>query len=113
MVMAKAILDIDSFFPIIFLMTFQASDVDRLAKLARLALTDEEKTRFAKELSSILEYVSQIQKVDTSGVTDYETVVPLPPAWREDVVEPSLPVEDALANAPDRKDNFFKVPRVI
>ncbi len=94
-------------------MTFQASDVDRLAKLARLELSEEEKIRFAKELSSILEYVSQIQKVDTSGVTEYETVVPLPPAWREDEVQPSLPIEDALSNAPDRKDNFFKVPRVI
>ncbi|HLG94620.1 MAG TPA: Asp-tRNA(Asn)/Glu-tRNA(Gln) amidotransferase subunit GatC [candidate division Zixibacteria bacterium] len=94
-------------------MVFQPSDVDRLAKLARLALTEEEKARFAKELSSILEYVSQIQKVDTSSITEYETVVPLPPAWREDVVESSLPVEEALANAPDRKDNFFKVPRVI
>ena len=94
-------------------MNFQPSDVDRYAKLARLALTEEEKARFATELSSILEYVSQIQKVDTSGVTEYETVVPLSPAWREDVVEPSLPVEEALVNAPDRKDNFFKVPRVI
>lgn len=93
--------------------TFQPSDVERLAKLARLELSDEEKARFARELSSILEYVSQIQKVDTSGVTEYETVVPLPPAWREDEVQPSLPVEEALANAPDRKDNFFKVPRVI
>ena len=94
-------------------MNFQPSDVDRYAKLARLALTEEEKARFAKELSSILEYMSQIQKVDTSDITEYETVVSLPPAWREDVVEPSLPVEEALANAPDRKDNFFKVPRVI
>ncbi|MCI0331550.1 MAG: Asp-tRNA(Asn)/Glu-tRNA(Gln) amidotransferase subunit GatC [candidate division Zixibacteria bacterium] len=94
-------------------MTFQPSDVERYAKLARLALSEEEKARFARELSSVLEYVGQIQKVDTSGITEYETVVPLPPAWREDVVEPSLSVEEALANAPDRKDNFFKVPRVL
>ena len=94
-------------------MNFQTSDVERLAKLARLELTDEEKARFAKELSSILDYMSQIQKVDTSGITEYETVVLLPAAWREDEVQPSLPVEEALANAPDRKDNFFKVPRVI
>jgi aspartyl-tRNA(Asn)/glutamyl-tRNA(Gln) amidotransferase subunit C len=92
---------------------FQPADVERLAKLARLELTEDEKSRFARELSSILEYVSQIQKVDTSGVTEYETVVSLPPAWREDEVQPSLPVEEALANAPGRKDNFFKVPRVI
>jgi len=94
-------------------MAITIQDVEHIAKLARLKLTEEEKQRFQKELGKIIEYFDQLKKLSTEGVPPTTHVVALENVLREDVIKPSLPVEEALANAPDRKGNYFRVPKVV
>ncbi|MCD5397907.1 Asp-tRNA(Asn)/Glu-tRNA(Gln) amidotransferase subunit GatC [candidate division NPL-UPA2 bacterium] len=94
-------------------MKISKKEVEHVAKLARLRLTDEEKNKFGKQLSRILEYVEKLNELDTEKVEPTSHVVSLPNVLREDEVKPSLPVEDVLSNAPDKKGNYFKVPRII
>lgn len=94
-------------------MAITIQDVEHIAKLARLKLTEEEKLRFQKELGKIIEYFDQLKKLNTDGVPPTTHVVPLENVLREDKVTPSLPVEEALADAPDRKGNYFRVPKVV
>lgn len=94
-------------------MPITIEDVEYIAKLARLALTEEEKIRFQKELEKILDYIDQLKKVDTTGVPPMTHAVPMSNVLRKDEVKPSLSVEEALANAPERYGNFFKVPKVV
>ena len=91
------------------------ADVERVAALAQLELTDEEKHLFTRQLADILAYAEQVQAIDTSGVPATAHVHAAQRGEREDVPRPSLPVEDALANAPDadREAGLFRVPRVI
>ena len=91
------------------------ADVERVAALAHLELTDEEKELFTKQLADILGYAEQVQAIDTSGVPATAHVHAAQRREREDVPRPSLAVEDALANAPDadREAGLFRVPRVI
>mgnify|MGYP001600012120 CR=1 FL=1 len=91
------------------------ADVERVAALAQLELTDEEKQLFTRQLADILAYAEQVQAIDTSGVPATAHVHAAQRREREDVPRPSLPVEDALANAPDadREAGLFRVPRVI
>lgn len=95
--------------------TFTSQDVDRIAALAQLALSDEEKELFRKQLADILAYAEQVQAVDTSGVPATAHVHAALAHERDDVPRPSLSAADALANAPDadRDAGFFRVPRVI
>jgi len=94
---------------------FTKSDVDRLAELARLALTDEEKTLFAGQLDRILQYARQICALDTSGVEAMSHVLEQQAVDRPDEVRLSLTEGQALANAPEPAldQGLFKVPRVI
>jgi aspartyl-tRNA(Asn)/glutamyl-tRNA(Gln) amidotransferase subunit C len=91
------------------------ADVERIAALAHLELTDEEKALFTRQLADILAYAQQLQAVDTSGVPATAHVDAAHGSERDDVVGQSLPVADALANAPDGADDLglFRVPRVI
>ena len=91
------------------------ADVERVAALAQLELTDEEKQLFTKQLADILAYAEQVQAIDTSGVPATAHVHAAQRREREDVPQPCLSVEDALANAPDadREAGLFRVPRVI
>ncbi len=91
------------------------TDVERVAALARLALTDEEKDLFARQLDSILQYARQVCELDTGGVEATSHVLERQPADRPDEVRPSLPVDAALANAPEpaAAEGLFKVPRVL
>ena len=91
------------------------ADVERIAALAQLELTDEEKQLFTRQLADILAYAEQVQAIDTSGVPATAHVHAAQRREREDTPRPSLPVEDALANAPDadREAGLFRVPRVI
>lgn len=95
--------------------TLGTQDVDRIATLARLALTREERDRFAAQLSDVLRYVEQISHVDTTGVVATSHPLWADAAWRDDQPRPSLPTADALANAPDanRDAGLFRVPKVI
>ena len=89
--------------------------IARLAALAKLDLTSDERDRFAAQLTDILRYVDQLQAVDTSAIEDTSHPIPQEPAWREDVPAPSLEREAGLANAPDADHDagLFRVPRVI
>ena len=88
-------------------------EVEHVARLARLELSEDEKTRMTDQLDAILGYFDTLSRLDTSQVEPMTTVIPMVSVMREDVVRPSLPLEEALANAPDREDEFFRVPRII
>ena len=89
-------------------------DVQRIAELARLALTDDELDLFTRQLGDILTYVEQIRALDTSGVAPTSQVLNRP-VEREDEIQPTLSRADLLRNAPDAalEAGLFKVPRVI
>jgi aspartyl-tRNA(Asn)/glutamyl-tRNA(Gln) amidotransferase subunit C len=89
------------------------AQVEHVAKLARLAITEEEKTLFARQLSSILTYVETLNRLDTTGVEPTSHVLPLQNVFREDEVKPSLAHDQVLANAPDADAECFRVPRII
>lgn len=91
------------------------SDVDRIAALARLELSDAEKDLFVRQLAQVLEYAEQIQTIDTTGVPPTAHVASQQPTDRGDEPRPGLSNEEALANAPDPSPNtgLFRVPRVI
>ncbi len=93
--------------------TTMKQQVKYLAELARIALTEQELAGLEQDLEKILDYVSQLEKIETTGVEPTYHVVPMTNVWRQDKVEASLSTEKALANAPERHGNFFKVPRVI
>ncbi|MFN2290104.1 MAG: Asp-tRNA(Asn)/Glu-tRNA(Gln) amidotransferase subunit GatC [Anaerolineae bacterium] len=94
-------------------MTLSREQVEHVADLARLALTDEEKERFSEQLSSILEYAERLQALDTGDIPPTASVLPLENVLREDKVRPSLPHEDAMQNAPAQRDGYFEVPVVL
>ncbi len=94
-------------------MKISKKDVEHVARLARLRLTEEEKEKLGKQLNQILEYVEKLNELDTKNVEPTSHVVPLKNVLREDEVKPSLPVEEVLSNAPDKKGKYFKVPRII
>ena len=87
--------------------------VRHVAKLARLALSEQQISKIAPQLESILEYVAKIERIDVSGVEPMAHVLPLKNVLREDVAEPGLTVEQVLQNAPDSDGAFFKVPKII
>ena len=95
--------------------TLETNDVDRIATLARLSLTPEERRRFAAQLTDVLQYVEQISTIDTTGVVATSHPLAAGDAWRDDQPQTSLPTADALANAPDanREAGLFRVPKVI
>ncbi len=88
-------------------------EVEHVARLARLELTEDEKARMTAQLDAILGYIEKLNQLDTSAVEPTSTVIPMVSVMREDEVRPSLPQDLALANAPDREDIFFRVPRII
>jgi len=88
-------------------------EVEQVARLARLALSDAEKERMRRELDGILAYNDKPRALDTEGVPPTSHAVPMTNVMREDEPVPSLPQEDMLANAPDRNGEFFRVPRII
>jgi aspartyl-tRNA(Asn)/glutamyl-tRNA(Gln) amidotransferase subunit C len=93
-----------------FGMAISRDEVLHVARLARLALTDEEVERLGAQLSAILEAVGKVSELDLEGVEPTAHPLDLVNVWADDEPRPSLPVEDALANAPDLEADFFKVP---
>jgi len=91
----------------------QRKDVEHVARLARLALTDAEIERMREQLNGILAYIGKLNELDTSDVEPTSHAVPLVNVMRDDEAGPCLPREEALANAPDRAGEFFRVPRII
>ena len=88
-------------------------EVQNVARLARLHLTDEEAERMREQLDAILAYVDKLRELYVDGVEPTAHAVPLVNVMRDDVLVTCLPQEQALANAPDRADEFFRVPRII
>jgi aspartyl-tRNA(Asn)/glutamyl-tRNA(Gln) amidotransferase subunit C len=87
--------------------------VEHIADLARLELSDAETQQLQTDLSRILEYVEQLSELDTDDVPPTAHVVVQEDVLRDDVVRPSLPTEDVLANAPNAEDGFFRVHAVL
>jgi aspartyl-tRNA(Asn)/glutamyl-tRNA(Gln) amidotransferase subunit C len=94
-------------------MRLTRAEVEHIAELACLGLTEGEKDLFADQLSAILDYFRVLERLDTTSVPPTTTAVPLENVMREDRVEPSMPREDVLANAPDAIDGFFRVRAVL
>jgi aspartyl-tRNA(Asn)/glutamyl-tRNA(Gln) amidotransferase subunit C len=94
-------------------MKITPEQVDYVALLGRLALEPEEKKKYQAQLDDILKYMEMLGKVPTEDVEPMAGPVELYTPLREDVVQHSLPIEEALANAPARIGSSFKVPRVI
>jgi len=84
-----------------------------VALLARLNLSETEIEQFTGQLDAILMYMDKLNELDTKDVEPTSHVIETGNVVREDQVGDSIPVEDALANAPDKEDDFFKVPRII
>lgn len=89
------------------------AEVDHVALLARLRLTDEERIRLRDDLNVILEQFEILQQLDTTGVPPTAHAMALVNVMRDDAVRPSLPREAFLAEAPEARDEFFVVPRVV
>ena len=94
-------------------MSLDEATVARIARLARIAVPEEELAPLATELSHILEWIEQLNEVDTDGVPPMTSVVAMKLPWREDRVTDGGRPEDILANAPERQDGYFVVPKVI
>jgi aspartyl-tRNA(Asn)/glutamyl-tRNA(Gln) amidotransferase subunit C len=88
-------------------------DVEHIARLSRLALSDAEAERMREQLSGILAYIDKLRALDTVGVEPTSHAVPLLNVMREDELTPCLTQDEALANAPDRSEASFRVPRII
>ena len=86
-------------------------DVEHVAKLARLELSEEEKEKFSKQLGDILKYVEQMNEVDTTGVEPMSHAIPMVNVMREDEVVSEHTKEELMANAPLKEDGFFSVPK--
>lgn len=94
-------------------MKITVADVEHVARLARLELTLGEKELFAGQMGTILGYVEKLNCVNTEGIVPTSHAVPMENAFREDITQPSIGLDKALANAPDRSGSFFAVPKVI
>ena len=88
-------------------------DVEHVARLARLALDDAELERMREQLNGILGYIDKLRVLDTTGVEPTSHAVPLVNVMRDDATRPCLPPDEALANAPERSGQFFRVPKII
>lgn len=88
-------------------------EIEKVAKLARLELTESEAERFSEQLSDILVYVEKLNELNTDGVEPLAHCLPITNVFREDNPKESLPVERAVENAPQRDGNFFKVPKIL
>ncbi|MDA8431604.1 MAG: Asp-tRNA(Asn)/Glu-tRNA(Gln) amidotransferase subunit GatC, partial [Nitrospiraceae bacterium] len=87
--------------------------IDHIASLARLSVSEEEKSLFGAQLESILSYMDKLNELDTSAVDPTSHVLEISNVTREDVTAQSLDREDALANAPDKTEKFYRVPKII
>ena len=92
---------------------FNRQQVEKVAHLSRLDLTEQELELFSGQLSAIVEYIQKLNELKTDDVEPLAHCLPIHNVFRQDTVRPSLNVEKALENAPDRVDDFFKVPQIL
>lgn len=91
-------------------MEITRQEVEHIAELAKIKLSEEELKVFAEQLSVILEHFLSLQEVDTSGISPTAQVIPLHNIMRQDEVTPSLPAEEVLGNAPNKEKGYIKTP---
>jgi aspartyl-tRNA(Asn)/glutamyl-tRNA(Gln) amidotransferase subunit C len=94
-------------------MNITVADVEHVARLARLELDADEKELFAGQMGAILGYVEKLKELNTEGILPTSHAVPMENSFREDIARPAIGVALALANAPERVDSFYRVPKVI
>jgi aspartyl-tRNA(Asn)/glutamyl-tRNA(Gln) amidotransferase subunit C len=94
-------------------MSITIKDVKHVAVLSRLGLNEDELQKYEKELNDVLNFMEKLNELDTMGVEPTSHVLDIHNVFRRDVVEKSLDLEDVLANAPDRDDDYFKVPSIL
>ena len=94
-------------------MKITRQEVEHIAKLARLELTEEEKDRYQAQLSQILDYAARLQEIDTEGIPPTASVLPVRSVLRLDETHTALLPEDVLRNAPKTEQQQFKVPPVL
>lgn len=94
-------------------MKIEKKDVEYIAELARLEVSEYEKEMFTEQLSHILDYVKVLEELNTEDISPTYHVFPIQNVFRSDQVKESLNQEEVLKNAPDQEKGFFKVPRVI
>ena len=88
-------------------------EVEHVAKLARLEFNEDEKKRLAEQLGRILDYIDQLNEMDTTDIEPTSHVIPVKNVVRPDVVKPSLSRDEALANAPSNVGGLFEVPKIV
>lgn len=88
-------------------------DIEKVARLARLELSEEEKVTFGNQLEQVLNYMEQLNRLDTTGVEPTSHAIPIFNVFKEDEVKPSFPQEEVLAIAPNGEEGYFKVPKII
>lgn len=91
----------------------QQIDVEYVARLARMRLTEEEKKLFSKQMEDIFSYLDKLNELDTTGVEPTSHVIDRKNVFREDKAKPSLPKDQIMAGAPDASDGCFIVPKII
>ena len=94
-------------------MKITKEQIAHVAKLAKLTVSEEEKEKLTLQMEQILNYVGQLNELNTDGVEPTSHAILLENVFRDDEAKPSLPIEAALRNAPDQENGFFKVPKVI
>ncbi len=94
-------------------MKITSEKVKHVANLSRLYLSDDEIKIFCNQLNTIIEYVEQLNSLDTDNIEPTSHVIPLNNIMRDDILAASLPAENALKNAPDATEKFYRVPKII
>lgn len=94
-------------------MQITKDEIEHIALLARLFLSDEEQEKFGSQLSSILDYMKKLNELDTSSVQPTSHVLSLQNVTRDDLVRPSITRDEALSNAPSHTGKFYRVPKII
>ena len=88
-------------------------EIDHVALLARLKLSDEEKELFSRQVGGIIKYIDKLNELDTAKVEPTAHVLPVMNVFRDDTLKPSLPLDEVLRNSPARDDTFYRVPKII
>lgn len=94
-------------------MSLSQADVEKIAHLARLALSDADKTQYQEQLSAVLDYAAMLNELDLDGIEPTAHAISQQNVMRADEVRPSLPLEDVLFNAPDHDQNQFRIQAVL
>ncbi len=94
-------------------MSITTTDIEYVAKLARLNLTDEEKNKLTKKMGDVIDFANKLNELDTTGIEPTAHVLPIHNVFREDIVQQSMDRDKILENAPQKKDGAFLVPKVV